>query len=99
MHFVLTVYLVSLLIMGIYSNFNVSQMLDVLNRHADTVSLTSVGSGGDWMLKVSDQSRGDFQQTGSLFRVVMGAFKPYLDIAKKERIETSDKLAILFEND
>ncbi|HHY0482701.1 hypothetical protein [Vibrio parahaemolyticus] len=86
--------------MGIYSSFDIGQMLNVIRRHADDVRLTPeiTGDDGDWTLYVFDEKYGEFEQTGSLFRVVMSAFKPYLNIAKQERKELSDKLGGVFGN-
>lgn len=81
--------------MGMYSSFDIGQMLNVINRHAKEVRLTSeiVGDEREWTLYVFDEAHGVHEQTGTLFRVVMSAFKPYLDVAKQERKEISDKLA------
>lgn len=81
--------------MGIYSSFDIGQMLNVINRHADEVRLTSeiTGDECDWTLYVFDEKYGEYEQTGTLFRVVMSAFKPYLDVAKQERKDISNKLA------
>lgn len=73
-----------------YSNFDIGQMLNVINRHADEVYLTSNYS--DWTLHVIDETRGEYFQIGTLFQVVVGAFKLYLDVAKKEREEIIIKL-------
>lgn len=80
--------------MGIYSSFDIGQMLNVMNRHADEVRLTSEITGGDcdWTLYVFDEKHGEFEQTGTLFQVVVSAFKPYLEIAKQERNELSNIL-------
>jgi len=84
--------------MGIYSSFDIGQMLNVIRRHAEDVRLTQeiTGDDGDWTLYVFDEKYGEFEQTGTLFRVVMSAFKPYLEIAKQERKEFSDKLVGVF---
>lgn len=81
-------------IMGMHSSFDIGQMLNVINRHADDVRLTNeiTGNECDWTLYVFDEKHGEFEQTGTLFRVVTSAFKPYLETAKKERKEFSDKL-------
>ena len=83
-----------MIIMGMYSNFDIGQMLNVINRHADEVRLTSeiTGNECDWTLYVFDEKYGEYEQTGTLFRIVMSAFKPYLDVAKQERKEVSNKL-------
>ncbi len=75
--------------MGTYLNFDIGQMLSAIKRHAKEVRLTTdvTNDKCDWTLYVFDEKYGEYENTGTLFNVVIGAFKPYLDIAKKERQE------------
>ncbi len=75
--------------MGTYLNFDIAQMLGVIKRHAKEVRLTSdiTNDKFNWSLYVFDEKYGEYEDTGTLFRVVIGAFKPYIDIAKQERKE------------
>ncbi|HHK8456757.1 TPA: hypothetical protein ACQYBV_000585 [Vibrio parahaemolyticus] len=84
--------------MGIYCGFDIGQMLNAIKRHANEVSLTSdiTCDDFDWTLYVFDEKHGEFEQTGTLFQIVTRAFKPYLDIAKQERKEISNKLDMGF---
>ncbi|EJE4208606.1 MULTISPECIES: hypothetical protein [Vibrio harveyi group] len=81
---------------GIYAGFDVAQMLNALQRFAVDVRLTSDGNAEEWTLYVYCDEFGEFHESGSLFRIVMKAFKPYLDKAKHERQELSDQLGGLF---
>ncbi|HCH0731086.1 TPA: hypothetical protein NKO76_004404 [Vibrio parahaemolyticus] len=80
---------------GSYADFDVAQMLNALQRFAIDVRLTSDGNAEDWTLYVYCEEFGEFHESGSLFRIVMKAFKPYLEKAKHERQELRDKLGCL----
>ncbi|MDC5718297.1 hypothetical protein [Vibrio europaeus] len=81
---------------GIYAGFDVAQMLNALQRFAVDVRLTSDDKVEEWTLYVYCEEFGEFHESGSLFRIVMKAFKPYLDKAKHERQELSNQLGGLF---
>ncbi|EIU6870693.1 MULTISPECIES: hypothetical protein [unclassified Vibrio] len=80
---------------GSYADFDVAQMLNALQRFAIDVRLTSDGNAEDWTLYVYCEEFGEFHESGSLFRIVMKAFEPYLEKAKHERQELRDKLGCL----
>lgn len=82
--------------MGIYNGFDIGQMLNVLQRHAEKVNLykcTDDVEDWDWVLYVCDERFGEYENKGRLFDIVMFAFKPYMEIAKQERAEFRSKFS------
>lgn len=71
--------------MGLYSGFDVAAMLNFISEQADEVKLEMV-EHRKWRLYVMSRKYGEFESIGTLFFVVMNAFKPYLADAKKARI-------------
>lgn len=67
----------------IYKGFNVHQMLNYIDEYCTSVSL--IGSGGGWVLVVHSEDFGREEYRGALGFIVMQAFRPFLDRAKRDR--------------
>lgn len=67
-----------------YSGFTIDEMLNYLNEHSTKVSLEKVGRY-KWRMYVFCEQFGEYENVGTLLQVVMMAFKPHLQAARKER--------------
>ncbi|ENM4022570.1 hypothetical protein DDN27_003439 [Vibrio cholerae] len=70
-----------------YDGFDIQAMLNFMSERADNIKLEKVDSR-KWRLYVYHDIHGEFELEGTLFQVVMKAFKPYLYEARKERANT-----------
>ncbi|MGI2929493.1 hypothetical protein [Vibrio fluvialis] len=70
--------------MGLYDGFDVQAMLNFMSENNAEIKLESIGNR-KWRLYTWSDRHGEFELEGTLFLVVMKAFKPYLKSAKEER--------------
>lgn len=78
------------IIMGAqYSGFTIDEMLNYLNENSTAVNLEKVDD--KWRLYVFSEQFGEYENVGTLLQVVMMAFKPHLQTARKEREEFQKK--------
>ena len=76
--------------MSIYLGFDLQSMLVSLKKYCEKVSLTM--SDDEWCLYVYSDHHGEFEETGSLFRIVTQAFKPFVEQAKSDREKAKELL-------
>ncbi|KLI66553.1 hypothetical protein VVYB158_13205 [Vibrio vulnificus CladeA-yb158] len=67
-----------------YSGFDVLEMLKFINLNCEYLAIEKV-TDFEFKMVIKSSVYGDFEQTGYLFRLVMNAFKPYLDDANLAR--------------
>ena len=72
---------------AIYLGFTVEQMLNFLNENSRSVVLVKndINDDGGFRLTTYSDEFGEYDGTGSLSRIVIGAFKPFVQRAKQER--------------
>ena len=70
----------------LYCEFNINQMLNFINKYSDRVILEKVRSE-TWRLFALSRHFGEYENTGSLSKVVSQAFKPFVEKAKAEQQE------------
>ncbi|HIF6018610.1 hypothetical protein HJ122_23235 [Vibrio parahaemolyticus] len=70
--------------MGIYDGFDVQAMLNIMSEQDAKINLEMTGPR-NWRLYVMSPEHGEYENEGTLFLIVMKAFKPYLSQAKKDR--------------
>jgi hypothetical protein len=68
--------------MSNYLGFDVDDMLYWLGKYCVRVDLSKVDD--EWRLYVISYDHGEYEQVGSIFRLVSDAFKPFTDRAKRE---------------
>ena len=79
----------------IYLGFTVDQMINFLNSSCRDFALVTNDTDeikGDFRLTVYSDEHGEYEGFGSLSRVVIEAFKPFIDKAKSEREKNRDLL-------
>ncbi len=74
-----------------YDGFDVQAMLNFMSEEANTIKLEKIDAR-KWRLYVLSDGYGEFELEGTLFQVVMKAFKPYLNEAQIERERVSNVL-------
>ncbi|HHY0622739.1 TPA: hypothetical protein ACY4PQ_001769 [Vibrio parahaemolyticus] len=72
--------------MGQYNGFDVQAMLNFMTEQGCKITLTSLDYR-QWRLTVFSEKHGKFEMEGTLFRITMKAFEPYLPQAKTQRLE------------
>lgn len=70
-----------------YSGFSIDEMILFLQHNVLEIKLLMLDNDSNWRITVLSKGGDTFHQRGTLFNVVMRAFEPYLEQAKRERAE------------
>lgn len=71
----------------IYLGFDVQQMLNYLNKNSRSLVLVKndVNEDGGFRLTTYSDEYGEYEGYGSLSRIIIEAFKPFVEQAKEDR--------------
>lgn len=74
----------------VYKGFSIYSMLYYLNKYSTKVSINSVNEL-EWHLYALSEEHGEYDNKGTLSRVVSEAFEPHIEQAKADTKATHDK--------